>query len=80
MADFLAIFLLAQCVKDAILIYIQENLGSIISYFLFLFSASWQTDLSPRIVLNLLESRGYLVIGTTGIGQTYVATLHKKED
>lgn len=45
-----------------------------------LFSSSWQTDLSPRVVLNLLESKGFVLIGTTGIGQTYVATLHRKEE
>ena len=44
------------------------------------FSSYWVTDLLPREVLNLLSSRGYKVISTTGVGQTFVATLFKPDD
>jgi len=33
-------------------------------------SAEWLTKLSPRIVLNKLEAKGYSVISCTGVGQT----------
>ena len=37
----------------------------------------WETKLLPREVLDLLELKGFNVVSTTGIGQTYVVTLHK---
>ena len=37
----------------------------------------WETLLLPREVLDLLEQKGYNVVSTTGIGQTYVVTLQK---
>ena len=37
----------------------------------------WETELLPREVLDLLETKGYNVVSTTGIGQTYVVTLQK---
>ena len=37
----------------------------------------WETKLLPREVLNLLEMKGYFVVNTTGIGQTFAVTLHK---
>ena len=37
----------------------------------------WETELLPREVLDLLETKGYNVVSTTGIGQTYVVTLRK---
>lgn len=43
-------------------------------------SAYWVTQLKPRRVLDLLDGRGYKLVGTTGIGQTYVATLYKEEE
>ena len=37
----------------------------------------WETKLLPREVLDLLELKGFNVVSTTGIGQTYVVTLQK---
>lgn len=37
----------------------------------------YRTDDPPRIVLNKLEQRGYIVVAMAGIGQTCVWTLHK---
>ena len=37
----------------------------------------WETQLLPREVLDLLETQGYSVVSTTGIGQTFVVTMHK---
>jgi len=37
----------------------------------------WETKLLPREVLDLLEIRGYKIVSTTGIGQTYVVALQK---
>ena len=37
----------------------------------------WESKLVPRQVLNKLEAIGYSVVTTTGIGQTFVVTLHK---
>ena len=49
-------------------------------YFLFIFivtnSTEWRTEYLPRLVLDLLEERGYKVIASTGMGQTMVWTLH----
>ncbi|XP_033625983.1 GTP cyclohydrolase 1 feedback regulatory protein-like isoform X2 [Asterias rubens] len=36
----------------------------------------WRTEYLPRLVLDLLEERGYKVIASTGMGQTMVWTLH----
>jgi len=41
------------------------------------FSPFWQTNLRPRLVLERLFRRGYRLLHTTGIGQTFVATLFK---
>ncbi len=43
-------------------------------------SCYWETDLLPRVVLERLHSRGFRLLHTTGIGQTFVATLLKEED
>ena len=43
----------------------------------FFFFKVWETELLPREVLDLLETKGYNVVSTTGIGQTYVVTLRK---
>ena len=40
-------------------------------------SQVWETKLVPRQVLDKLETLGYSVVTTTGIGQTFVVTLHK---
>jgi len=37
----------------------------------------WETQLLPRQVLDRLEQVGYLVVQTTGIGQTFAVTLRK---
>jgi len=37
----------------------------------------WETELLPRQVLDLLEEKGYRLVQTTGVGQTFVATLFK---
>ena len=37
----------------------------------------WVVELPPRMVLNKLEEIGYKVVGTAGIGQTAIWTLHK---
>ena len=37
----------------------------------------WETLLLPRQVLDLLEEKGYNVVSTTGIGQTFAVTLQK---
>eukprot|EP00088_Acartia_fossae_P015671 TRINITY_DN18625_c0_g1_i3.p1 TRINITY_DN18625_c0_g1~~TRINITY_DN18625_c0_g1_i3.p1 ORF type:complete len:106 (-),score=4.74 TRINITY_DN18625_c0_g1_i3:223-501(-) len=37
----------------------------------------WETKLLPRDVLNKLELKGYKVVSTSGIGQTFVITLFK---
>ncbi|XP_022101313.1 GTP cyclohydrolase 1 feedback regulatory protein-like isoform X3 [Acanthaster planci] len=39
----------------------------------------WRTDLLPRVVLDRLEAKGYRVISATGMGQTMVWTMHKKQ-
>jgi len=38
----------------------------------------WETNLLPRQVLDKLEIKGYKVISTSGVGQTFVITLHKQ--
>ena len=43
----------------------------------FFISKEWLVSDPPRAVLNRLEELGYSVIGTTGIGQTAIWTLHK---
>jgi len=48
--------------------------------FTFCCSKEWVVPLPPRKVLNKLETLGYAVIGTTGIGQTAIWTLHKPEN
>ena len=40
-------------------------------------SKEWVVASPPRKVLNKLETLGYKVVGTTGIGQTAIWTLHK---
>ncbi|XP_076801416.1 GTP cyclohydrolase 1 feedback regulatory protein-like [Clavelina lepadiformis] len=40
----------------------------------------WVVDLPPRVVLNKLEDAGYKVVGTAGIGQTAIWTLHKPKE
>lgn len=42
-------------------------------------SQVWETKLVPRQVLDKLETLGYSVVTTTGIGQTFVVTLHKAD-
>uniref|UniRef100_H2Y3D9 GTP cyclohydrolase 1 feedback regulatory protein n=1 Tax=Ciona intestinalis TaxID=7719 RepID=H2Y3D9_CIOIN len=37
----------------------------------------WSVEDPPRIVLDKLEVLGYKLVGTTGIGQTAIWTLHK---
>ena len=37
----------------------------------------WETLLLPREVLDILEQKGFSVVSTTGIGQTFVVTLQK---
>ena len=44
-----------------------------------IFSSFWQTDLNPRVVLNKLASKGYKLIQTSGIGQTFVAITFKED-
>lgn len=40
--------------------------------------ACYQTALVPRVVLDMLEEKGWEVISSTGIGQTCVWTLRLK--
>lgn len=40
---------------------------------------TYTTGLAPQQVLNLLEKEGWRVVSTTGVGQTYVWTLHKEK-
>ena len=47
---------------------------------IFCFSKEYRTADPPRVILNKLESRGYRVIGMTGIGQTCIWTCHKEND
>lgn len=39
--------------------------------------SSYRTKLMPRLVLDLLEEKGWKVVTCTGIGQTCLWTLHK---
>lgn len=43
----------------------------------FCYSKQYSVPKPPRPILNVLESLGYTVISSTGIGQTIVWTLHK---
>ena len=45
----------------------------------YIYSLEYKTPDVARIVLNKLEVKGYQVVGSTGIGQTCVWTLHKPE-
>ena len=45
--------------------------------FIFCYLKVWESKLVPRQVLDKLEAIGYSVVTTTGIGQTFVVTLHK---
>ncbi|XP_078351475.1 uncharacterized protein LOC144636186 [Oculina patagonica] len=38
---------------------------------------SYRTDKPPPVVLDLLESQSYKVVGTSASGDTYTWTLHK---
>ncbi|KAK2169644.1 hypothetical protein LSH36_8g08014 [Paralvinella palmiformis] len=40
----------------------------------------WNTPLTPRLVLNRLEQKGYRVVTMTGVGQTSIWTCHKEAD
>ncbi len=42
-------------------------------------SPIWQSKLSIREVMNKLDEKGYQVVSTAGIGQTFVATMYKAE-
>jgi len=44
------------------------------------FFSVWETELLPRQVLDKLELKGYTVVQSTGIGQTFTVTLHKPRD
>ncbi|KAJ8045537.1 GTP cyclohydrolase 1 feedback regulatory protein [Holothuria leucospilota] len=37
----------------------------------------YRSNHAPRIILELLDKRGYTLVGQCGIGQTVVWTLHK---
>jgi len=37
----------------------------------------WETKLLPRVVLDLLELKGYKLVSTSGVGQTFVTTMFK---
>ncbi len=39
----------------------------------------WQTELKPRQVLDRLAAKGYRLVSSTGVGQTFVATLFKSD-
>lgn len=39
----------------------------------------WRTPEVPRVVLDRLEARGYIVTTMAGIGQTCIWTLHKPD-
>ncbi|XP_035666193.1 GTP cyclohydrolase 1 feedback regulatory protein-like [Branchiostoma floridae] len=56
---------------------LMEYLGATLQQMLGNNFKEWRTPKSPRVVLDLLERRGWRVVGMTGIGQTCAWTLHK---